>query len=126
MSNFKRGKPKQSVRCTLCTQARWRGNHQGRFKEKEEAERNRDIAVDETMVRTRSPKKNWPPSKQRRSLTARLVHLRKKRAKYEARDRAFFTRFMKTILDGYAKEIEQCEQALAKLEGLPNGKAAGC
>ena len=36
MSN-KKGKSKRSVRCTLCTQHRWRGNAQGRFKVKDEA-----------------------------------------------------------------------------------------
>lgn len=35
--NFKRGKPKQQVRCTSCTTHRWRGNNAGRFKPKEEA-----------------------------------------------------------------------------------------
>ena len=29
--NFKRKKSKRSVRCTLCTQHRWRGNGNGRF-----------------------------------------------------------------------------------------------
>jgi hypothetical protein len=27
----KRKKPKQSVRCTMCTHWRWMGNHKGRF-----------------------------------------------------------------------------------------------
>ena len=33
--NFKRGKSKRSVRCTLCTPHRWRGNEKHRFKERE-------------------------------------------------------------------------------------------
>lgn len=30
MSNFKRGKTKRRVRCTMCTKFRWRGNNNGR------------------------------------------------------------------------------------------------
>lgn len=37
--HFKRKKSKQSVRCTLCTPWRWRGNSDGRFKEREVAAR---------------------------------------------------------------------------------------
>jgi len=36
MANFKRGKTKRSVRCTLCTPHRWMGNNKGRFKDREE------------------------------------------------------------------------------------------
>lgn len=39
MSNFKRKKTKRSIRCSLCTPHRWRGNNKGRFKEKEEYRR---------------------------------------------------------------------------------------
>jgi len=37
MANYKRKKTRRCVRCTCCTQYRWRGNHGGRFKAKEEA-----------------------------------------------------------------------------------------
>jgi len=33
--NFKRGKTRRNVRCTLCTPHRWRGNEKNRFKERE-------------------------------------------------------------------------------------------
>lgn len=36
MSNFKRHKTKRRVRCTMCTQDRWKGNNTGRFKAKYE------------------------------------------------------------------------------------------
>lgn len=32
MANYKRGKCRRSVRCTLCTKDRWRGNSADRFK----------------------------------------------------------------------------------------------
>ena len=32
MANFKRGKPRRQVRCTLCTQHRWKGNSTDRHK----------------------------------------------------------------------------------------------
>lgn len=32
MANFKRNKPKQRVRCTMCTTYRWLGNNSGRAK----------------------------------------------------------------------------------------------
>lgn len=35
--NYKRGKSKRKVRCTMCTDVRWRGNRAGRFKAKDEA-----------------------------------------------------------------------------------------
>lgn len=34
--NYKKGKTKRNVRCTICTPDKWRGNNSGRFKEKEE------------------------------------------------------------------------------------------
>ena len=40
MANYKRRKPKQQVRCTLCTEHRWKGNKSrsdGRFKSKDHA-----------------------------------------------------------------------------------------
>ena len=39
--NFKRRKTKRNVVCTLCTPHRWRGNHKGRFKGREELDRQR-------------------------------------------------------------------------------------
>ena len=35
MANFKRRKCRRSVRCTLCTRDRWRGNAKGRRKDRE-------------------------------------------------------------------------------------------
>jgi hypothetical protein len=32
MANFKRKRTKRSVRCTMCTRDRWKGNNAGRFK----------------------------------------------------------------------------------------------
>jgi hypothetical protein len=37
MANFKRGKSRRRVRCTLCTPNRWKGNRKGRLKPKDEA-----------------------------------------------------------------------------------------
>lgn len=34
--NHKRKKCKRSVRCTMCTQNRWRGNNKDRFKAKDQ------------------------------------------------------------------------------------------
>lgn len=31
MAHYKRKKPKRQVRCTMCTQHRWFGNHPERF-----------------------------------------------------------------------------------------------
>jgi hypothetical protein len=39
MANFKRGKCKRQVKCTLCTPHKYLGNHKGRFKAKEEISR---------------------------------------------------------------------------------------
>ena len=39
--NFKRQKTRRRVRCTLCTPHLWRGNHKGRFKERETLDRER-------------------------------------------------------------------------------------
>ncbi len=36
MANFKRGKSRRSVRCTMCTADRWRGNNRGRFRDQDE------------------------------------------------------------------------------------------
>ncbi len=33
--NFKRGKSKRVVRCTLCTKTRWMGNAKSRWKDRE-------------------------------------------------------------------------------------------
>jgi hypothetical protein len=41
MPHPKRRKRRRSVRCTLCTPHRWRGNAKGRFDEKTEATRKR-------------------------------------------------------------------------------------
>jgi hypothetical protein len=37
MANYKRGKTKRQVRCTLCTPNRWRGNSKERFKARDGA-----------------------------------------------------------------------------------------
>lgn len=37
MAHHKRKKSKRSVKCTMCTQDRWKGNSKGRFKAKDEA-----------------------------------------------------------------------------------------
>lgn len=39
MANHKRKKSKRSVKCTMCTQHRWAGNAEGRFKAKDEAKK---------------------------------------------------------------------------------------
>jgi hypothetical protein len=41
MANFKRRKSRRSIRCTLCTPHRWRGNSRDRFKPRERAARER-------------------------------------------------------------------------------------
>jgi hypothetical protein len=41
MANHKRKKSKRNVRCTMCTQDRWKGNASERFKEKEAETRKR-------------------------------------------------------------------------------------
>ena len=38
--NFKRKKTRRNIRCSICTPHRWKGNHNGRFKEKEEVKGN--------------------------------------------------------------------------------------
>ena len=40
--NYKRGKSKRAVRCTLCTPHRWRGNSKDRFKRKDELKMEQD------------------------------------------------------------------------------------
>lgn len=35
MANFKRKRCRRSVRCTMCTDVRWKGNGKDRFKPKE-------------------------------------------------------------------------------------------
>ena len=40
MANFNRRKCRRSIRCTLCTPHRWRGNNRDRFKPREHAARN--------------------------------------------------------------------------------------
>ncbi len=40
MKHKNSGKRKRKVRCTLCTPHRWMGNSKGRFKSKDEQERN--------------------------------------------------------------------------------------
>lgn len=42
MANFKRGKTRRNVRCTMCTQNRFLGNNKGRFKAREEAAKKQD------------------------------------------------------------------------------------
>lgn len=48
MANFKRGKTKRNVRCTLCTSDRWKGNSKDRFKAKDKvkgAQYERDFEI---------------------------------------------------------------------------------
>lgn len=41
MANFKRGKTKRNVRCTICTTHKWMGNNKGR--KKSELSNHRDM-----------------------------------------------------------------------------------
>ena len=122
VANFKRHRPKQQVACTMCTQDRWRGNHAGRFKAREEAARR--AGADEPRARTKSPKRNWSANKKIRSLTGRLKHLRPKYAAYVARGRGCAPAWLhEQVRAYYAKEIAHCEK---ELESLSNGKTAVC
>jgi hypothetical protein len=120
MANFKRGKSKRNVVCTMCTEHRWRGNAKGRFKEKEEAIRHREVFDGEVTPAprtTKSPRRQWSKNKKVRSLRARLKHLRKKLAEYEARPVRVSNRFRQMILDSYTRDIARCEKELVELLG---------
>ncbi len=118
LANFRRSKPRRQVRCVLCTPNRWRGNSQGRFSEKEEAERRRtdpgNVAV---ATGPKSPKRNWSRNKRIRSLRARLAHLRPKQATLTERRAAPGRWLAWMLLDCYDEEIEACERELTELGG---------
>ena len=117
MANFKRRKCKRVVTCSMCTEHRWRGNHQGRFKEKEDSERRRtDPRNVAAGPRPKSPKKNWSRNKQIRSLRDRLKSLKVKKAEYELKRRKP-SLWTSMIRDEYDKDIESCERQLVELEG---------
>jgi hypothetical protein len=120
VANFKRGKPKQSVRCTLCTQARWRGNHQGRFKEKEEAERlQTDPGGVVPVTRTKSPKRSWSRNKKIRSLRGRLASLLEKQAASEQRKLGPSLGWLADeVRRIYGRQIKNCEKELEELGEL--------
>jgi len=44
MANFKRRKSPRSIRCTLCTPHRWRGNGRDRFKPRDRGGDAKDLA----------------------------------------------------------------------------------
>ena len=51
MANFKRGKTKRRVRCTLCTPVKWLGNNKGRkkadFSERRDREKLRKFVLEQ-------------------------------------------------------------------------------
>ncbi len=99
------------------------GNAKGRFKAREEAERNRspvDVLLQEEIGPAPRGHRSGPMSKnqKKRSLQQRLAHLRKKRDEYARRPGIEENRWAQMILDDYDKEIAHCENGLQKL-GLP-------
>jgi hypothetical protein len=116
VANFRRNKTRKQVRCTLCTPNRWRGNSAGRFREKEEAERQlTDPSRVAPTTKTKSAKKNWSRNKWIRSLRTRLAHLRDKKAEYERRPHHAPARIWQRVSDLYDQEIESCKRKLVEL-----------
>ena len=118
LANFRRNHPRRIVRCSLCTPNRWKGNHKGRFTEPEDTERRRDIVADEVTVRTKSPRRNWSRNKKIRSLRGRLAGLLEKQAKSEKRQLGPNLGWLvEKVREIYRRQIKNCEQELAELEG---------